>query len=68
MGVLQYITVYENIRERYVYSELRNNQISNIIGDYIKYIEDYLEIPISLISVGQDKKQSIIKDKKALSF
>lgn len=44
------------------------NQFPKELKDYIKYIEDYLEVPISLISVGKDKKQSIIKDKKALSF
>lgn len=38
------------------------------LKDYIKYIEDYLETPISLVSVGPERNQSIMKDKKALSF
>ncbi len=35
---------------------------------YIKYIENYLETPISLVSTGPKRDQSVIKNKKALSF
>lgn len=30
--------------------------------DYINFIEDYLKIPISIISVGPDREQTIFKD------
>ncbi len=29
---------------------------------YIKYIEDFIRVPINLVSVGPDRKQTIIKD------
>ncbi|MBU1078572.1 MAG: adenylosuccinate synthase [Spirochaetes bacterium] len=38
------------------------------LKDYVKYIEDYLEVPVSLISVGPKRSQSIIKNRKAISF
>lgn len=29
--------------------------------DYIKYIEDYIECPVSLISIGPDRNQTILR-------
>jgi adenylosuccinate synthase len=29
--------------------------------DYIKFIEDFVEVPVSIISVGPDRKQTILK-------
>jgi len=36
--------------------------------NYIKFIEDYLKIPVSLISVGGDHDETIISDEKEILF
>jgi adenylosuccinate synthase len=46
-------TPLENIRS---YSELPSELIT-----YIKYIEEYVEIPVEIISVGPDRNQTIRK-------
>lgn len=30
--------------------------------NYIKYIEDFIQVPVNLVSVGPDRKQTIIRD------
>jgi len=31
------------------------------LNDYIKYIEDFVEIPVTIVSVGPDRKQTIMR-------
>lgn len=31
------------------------------LNDYIKFIEDFVEVPIKIVSVGPDRKQTIVK-------
>jgi adenylosuccinate synthase len=31
------------------------------LKEYIKFIEEYVEVPIKIVSVGPDRKQTILK-------
>lgn len=37
------------------------SQFSKEFSDYVRFIEDYLEIPIHIISIGPDRDQTIIR-------
>jgi len=43
-------------------------QFPQKLKDYIKFIEDYLQTPISLISIGRQRAQTIIKNSKEIMF
>ncbi|PCI34994.1 MAG: adenylosuccinate synthase [Flavobacteriaceae bacterium] len=36
-----------------------NSTLPKELNDYIKYIEDFVEVPITIVSVGPDRKQTI---------
>lgn len=38
------------------------DQFPKNFSDYIKYIEDFIGVPISIVSVGPDRKQTIIRN------
>lgn len=38
------------------------DQFPQNFSDYIKYIEDFIGVPISVVSVGPDRKQTIIRN------
>lgn len=59
-----------NENESVVYQELKNWESGDYpsfesfpveLSDYIAYIEKYVETPISLVSLGPDRKQTIIR-------
>ena len=31
------------------------------LKEYIKFIEDFVEVPVKIVSVGPDRKQTIIR-------
>ncbi len=37
------------------------NDLPKELMDYIKYIEDFVEVPVKIISVGPDRKQTILR-------
>jgi adenylosuccinate synthase len=37
------------------------NKLPNTLKEYIKMIEDYVEVPIKIVSVGPDRKQTIFR-------
>ncbi len=37
------------------------DELPKELNDYIKYIEDFVEVPIKIVSVGPDRKQTIIR-------
>jgi adenylosuccinate synthase len=37
------------------------DQLPKELKEYIKFIEDYIEVPIKIVSVGPDRKQTILK-------
>lgn len=39
-------------------------QIPEALDEYIKFIEDYTGIPITIVSVGPDRKQTLIREKQ----
>jgi adenylosuccinate synthase len=39
------------------------NQFPKTFKDYIKFLEDFLETPIKVISIGPDREQTIIRNK-----
>ena len=45
-------------------TQIRNeDDLPKELIDYIDFIESYVEVPIKLISVGPDRKQTIIRKK-----
>jgi len=38
------------------------DQFPQNFSDYIKYIEDFIGVPISIVSLGPDRKQTIIRN------
>ena len=57
--------VYENLPGWKVdLTKLRNlNEIPEALNHYIEYLESKLEIPITVVSVGPDRTQTIIREK-----
>jgi adenylosuccinate synthase len=37
------------------------DQLPKELKEYIEFIENYIEVPIKIISVGPDRKQTILK-------
>ena len=37
------------------------NEAPKEVHDYIKYLENQLEVPIKIISVGPDRKQTLFR-------
>lgn len=37
------------------------DQFPNAFKDYIHFLEDYLETPIKVISIGPDREQTIVR-------
>ncbi len=38
-----------------------NNTLPKELNDYIKFIEDFVEVPVKIVSVGPDRKQTIMR-------
>ena len=38
-------------------------QFPQAFNDYIKFLEDFLETPIGIISIGPDREQTIVRNK-----
>lgn len=39
------------------------DQFPQAFKDYIKFLEDFLETPIGIISIGPDREQTIVRNK-----
>ena len=37
------------------------DQLPKELKEYIEFIENYIEVPIKIVSVGPDRKQTILK-------
>ncbi|SDW89283.1 Adenylosuccinate synthetase [Lutibacter oricola] len=37
------------------------DQLPKELNDYVKFIEDFVEVPVKIVSVGPDRKQTIMK-------
>ena len=38
-------------------------QCPQAFNDYIKFLQDFLETPIGIISIGPDREQTIVRNK-----
>ena len=42
-------------------SRLAEDQFPDNFNNYIDFLEDYLEVPIKIVSVGPDRDQTIVR-------
>ncbi|MDD5066168.1 MAG: adenylosuccinate synthase [bacterium] len=70
-------TVIRNITPVYKTLKGWNRDVNDIteyrkfpaeLKDYIKFMEDYLDLPVSLLSIGKERMESIVIKQKEISF